>query len=504
VQNSGVENHSGTRDIVLIGGGIMSATLGVLLQELEPTWSIRVLERLDALGEESSGPWNNAGTGHSALCELNYTPQKPDGTVEIAKAVQVNEQFQVSRQLWSFLVENGRIPDPSAFIRTTPHMSFVWGAENVAYLKARYEALRTHPLFAGMEFSDDPEVIRGWAPLLLEGRTGSEPIAATFHAAGTDVDFGALTSILTSTMVDKGAVLEYGADVKDVHKTNDGVWHVMGVMHTPEGKERFHHTADFVFVGAGGYALPLLQKAGIAEIRGFGGFPVSGEFLRTDKPELVEKHLAKVYGKAAVGAPPMSVPHLDTRVVDGKRYLMFGPYAGWSPKFLKRGSLLDLFRSIRPHNLLPMLRTAVHNVPLTVYLIQQLVASASKKFKDLLDFYPAAQQADWEKIIAGQRVQVIRPDGTLQFGTEVITAKDGSIAGLLGASPGASTAAPIMLEVLQRCFPERWAAWQPTLQQAVPAFGSSLAQDPAAAIATMTQTAAALGIVAPPTGVRVG
>jgi malate dehydrogenase (quinone) len=492
-----VDTPSGTRDIVLIGGGIMSATLGVLLQELEPAWRIRVLERLDALAEESSGPWNNAGTGHSALCELNYTPEKADGTVEIAKAVQVNEQFQISRQLWAFLVENGRTPDPSAFIRTTPHMSFVWGAANVAYLQARYEALRDHPLFAGLEFSDDPAQIEKWAPLLVAGRHGSEPIAATFHAAGTDVDFGALTTILTTTLVEKGAIVEYGAEVKDIRQTNDGTWHVLG-----RGRDgRFHHTADFVFVGAGGYALPLLQKSRIPEIRGFGGFPVSGEFLRTAKPELVEEHLAKVYGKAAVGAPPMSVPHLDARVVGGQRYLMFGPYAGWTPKFLKKGSWLDLFRSIKPSNLGPMLKTAIHNVPLTVYLIQQVLASASKKFKDLLDFYPDAEQGDWEKITAGQRVQVIRPDGTLQFGTEVITAQDGGIAGLLGASPGASTAAPIMLEVLERCFADRWEAWQPTLTAMVPSFGAPLSADPAQATATMTRTATALGIVAPPTSV---
>ncbi|WGL52848.1 malate dehydrogenase (quinone) [Nocardioides sp. BP30] len=485
-----------TRDIVLIGGGIMSATLGVLLQELEPTWRIRVLERLDGLAEESSGPWNNAGTGHSALCELNYTPQKADGTVEIAKAVQVNEQFQVSRQLWAFLVENGRIPDASAFIRTTPHMSFVWGEANVAYLRARYEALKDHPLFTGLQYSDDPAQIGQWAPLLLEGRTGTEPIAATYHPAGTDVDYGALTQALTDNLVAKGAVVEYGADVSDVHRTNDGTWHVQG----RNRQGRFHYTADFVFVGAGGRALPLLQKSRIREIQGFGGFPVSGEFLRTDKPELVERHMAKVYGKAAVGAPPMSVPHLDTRVVGGRSYLMFGPYAGWSPKFLKKGSWLDLFRSIRPHNLVPMLKTAIHNVPLTMYLIQQVLASAGKKFKDLLDFYPDAKQGDWEKITAGQRVQVIRPDGTLQFGTEVITSPDG-IAGLLGASPGASTATPIMLEVLERCFADRWQGWQPTLAAMIPSFGTSLAADPSQALATMTRTADALGIVAPPRSV---
>lgn len=473
----------------------MSATLGVLLQELEPTWSIRVLERLEGLAEESSGPWNNAGTGHSALCELNYTPERADGTVDISKAVQVNEQFQISRQFWTFLVEGGRIPDPAAFIRTTPHMSFVWGADNVDYLRRRYDALKDHPLFVGLKFSDDPEVIRGWAPLLLQGRSGSEPVAATFHDAGTDVDFGALTKILTNALVDKGAVLEYGAEVKDVHRTNDGVWHVLG--RNRRTGDRFDHAADFVFVGAGGYALPLLQKSGIAEIKGFGGFPVSGEFLRTSKPELVSRHLAKVYGKAAVGAPPMSVPHLDTRVVGGASHLMFGPYAGWTPKFMKKGSLLDLFRSIKGSNIGPMLRTAIHNVPLTIYLISQLLASATKKFKDLVDFFPDADPADWEKITAGQRVQVIRPDGTLQFGTEVITSRDGTIGGLLGASPGASTAAPIMLQLMQKCFADRWEAWSPRLADVVPTYGTQLGEDPVAAYDVLARTAGALQINPP-------
>ncbi|MFT4262648.1 MAG: malate dehydrogenase (quinone) [Nocardioides sp.] len=485
--------NSATKDIVLIGGGIMSATLGTLLQHLEPTWNIRILERLDALAEESSGPWNNAGTGHSALCELNYTPVAADGTIDISKAVVVNEQFQLSRQLWAFLVESGEIPDPSSFIRTTPHMSFVWGAANVDYLHRRWQALREHPLFAGMEFSDDYDVIKKWAPLLIEGRRPGEAIAATFHPAGTDVDFGTLTKALTDNLVARGATVEFGADVKLVHRTNDGVWHVIGRHH--DTKEKFHHTADFVFVGAGGRALPLLQKSRIKEIKGFGGFPVSGEFLRTSKPELVSKHLAKVYGKAAVGAPPMSVPHLDTRVIDGKRHLLFGPYAGWTPKFLKKGSWLDLFGSIKGDNIAPMLTTGVHNVPLTWYLITQVLSSSSRKFKDVLDFFPEAQQGDWEKVVAGQRVQVIRPDGTLQFGTEVIVGDEGTIAGLLGASPGASTATPIMLQILDQCFPDHREAWAPTLAELVPTYGTKLGDDAELATATLERTAKALQLI---------
>jgi malate dehydrogenase (quinone) len=472
----------------------MSATLGVLLQELEPTWDIRVYERLDELGVESSGPWNNAGTGHAALCELNYTPEKADGSIDVAKAVTVNEQFQVSRQLWAFLVENGRIPAPDAFIHATPHMSFVWGEENVAYLRRRYEALEGHPLFTGMEFSDDPEVIRRWAPLLLQGRDLSVPIAATRSEAGSDVDFGRLTNLLMDSLTHQGATLELGTEVRKVKRSPEGHWTVTG---RRKGGERLTVDARFVFVGAGGFALRLLQGSGIDEVKGFGGFPVSGEFLRTTNQTLVAQHHAKVYGKAAVGAPPMSVPHLDTRMVEGSSSLMFGPYAGFSPRFLKFGSFFDLFKSIRLHNLWPMVRAGLRNLDLTLYLIQQLIARPKTKFKDLQDFFPDADPRDWEKLVAGQRVQVIRPDGVLQFGTEVITSSDGSIAGLLGASPGASTAAPIMLEVLERCFADRWASWKPALEEMVPSHGAPLSTDPAKAHDVMSRTATTLGLTPP-------
>ncbi|UDY23831.1 malate dehydrogenase (quinone) [Nocardioides sp. Kera G14] len=483
---------SSPKDIVLVGGGIMSATLGTLLQQLEPTWNIRILERLDVLAEESSGPWNNAGTGHSALCELNYTPERADGTIDISKAVVVNEQFQLTRQLWAFLVENGDIPEPASFIRTTPHMSFVWGADNVDYLRRRYEALKDHPLFAGMEFSEDYDVIKRWAPLLVEGRDRSDVIAATFHPAGTDVDFGTLTNTLVQNLVAKGATLEFGADVRLVHRTMDGTWHVMGKNH--HTKQKFHYTADFVFVGAGGRALPLLQKSRIREIKGFGGFPVSGQFIRSSKPELVSRHLAKAYGKAPVGAPPFSVPHLDARVIGGTGHLLFGPYAGWTPKFLKKGSWLDLFRSIKGDNLPSYLKVAVHNVPLTIYLIKTIFQSGSSKFGDLREFFPDAKPADWEKVIAGQRVQVIRPDGTLQFGTEIIVGDQGTIAGLLGASPGASTATPIMLDILARCFPDQAQTWAPKLAEIVPTYGTKLGDDAELAAATLERTAKTLQI----------
>ncbi|MCA1943114.1 MAG: malate:quinone oxidoreductase [Yonghaparkia sp.] len=483
-------------DVALIGGGIMSATLGTMLQKLEPSWTIRIYERLSDVALESSNPWNNAGTGHAALCELNYTPERPDGTIDIANAVKINEQFQVSRQFWSFLVSEGVLPEPTAFLSATPHMSMVWGEANVEYLRKRYEALKDHPLFAGMEFSDDAAVIRSWAPLVIPGRAKSQPIAATRMAAGTDVDFGALTRALVDGLVANGASLHLEHRVTGIRRTKDGLWKLS--MRHEVGSTPVEVTARFVFVGAGGHALPLLQKSGIPEIRGFGGFPVSGQWLRSDNPEVVAKHNAKIYGKASVGAPPMSVPHLDTRVVDGTPSLLFGPYAGFTPKFLKTGSWWDLFGSIRWHNIVPMIQVGLRNFDLVTYLVGELLATRSKKLEALREFYPEADGDDWYQLTAGQRVQIIKnvpgKGGTLQFGTEVVAAADGSIAGLLGASPGASTAPSIMLDLIERCFADRVEGWRPRLQAMVPSYGRAVSDDPAFADEVLSSTAAALAI----------
>jgi malate dehydrogenase (quinone) len=485
-------------DVVLIGGGIMSATLGTLLQRLQPDWSIRIYERLGEVALESSNPWNNAGTGHAALCELNYTPERPDGTIDITSAVKVNEQWQLSRELWAHLVETSTIPDGSAFINSTPHMTFVRGEANVDYLRRRYEALKDHPLFAGMEFTDDPAVIHSWAPLLVLGRDRTERIAATRTETGTDVDYGALTRVLVEGLTRSGAELYLNTEVTGLKRGRDGLWDVK-VQHRVGGTPS-RLRARFVFVGAGGWALKLLQRSGIPEARGFGVFPISGEFLRTDDQELVRRHQAKVYGKAAVGSPPMSVPHLDTRIVDGKASLMFGPYAGFSPRFMKKGSLLDLFTSVRPHNLVPMLAVAKDNLDLLQYLIGQLLATREAKFASLQEFMPEARPEDWYKIIAGQRAQVIKKDpekgGVLQFGTEVVSGADGTIAGLLGASPGASIAAAIMLDVLRRCFPDRIDSWKPELELMIPTYGSSLSDDRATAERIQQSTSKALHLVA--------
>ena len=483
-------------DVALIGGGIMSATLGTMLQQLEPSWQIRIYERLGDVALESSNPWNNAGTGHAALCELNYTPERPDGSIDIANAVKINEQFQVSRQFWSYLVGAGVLPEPQAFLSAIPHMSMVWGEANVAYLRKRFEALKDHPLFAGMEFSDDAAVIRSWAPLVIPGRAKSQPIAATRMAAGTDVDFGALTRALIDGLVENGATLHLEHRVTGIRRTKDGLWKLS--MRHEVGGTPVEVTARFVFVGAGGHALPLLQKSGIREIRGFGGFPVSGQWLRSDNPAVVAQHNAKIYGKASVGAPPMSVPHLDTRVVDGTPSLLFGPYAGFTPKFLKTGSWFDLFGSIRWHNIVPMLQVGLRNFDLVKYLVGELLATRDKKLAALREFYPAANGDDWYQLTAGQRVQIIKnvagKGGTLQFGTEVVAAADGSIAGLLGASPGASTAPSIMLDLIERCFADRLDGWRPRLQQMVPSYGRQVSDDPAFADQVLSSTAAALAI----------
>jgi len=481
-------------DVVLIGGGIMSATLGSMIQRLQPEWSIRIYETLGEVAQESSNPWNNAGTGHSALCELNYMPEAKDGSLDPSKAISINEQFQLSRQYWASLVSAGDLPEPSKFINSTPHMTFVHGKKNVQFLRKRYEVLKKEPLFAGIEYSEDPEVIAEWVPLMMKKRNPREAVAATRVAAGTDVDFGALTGALVQSLRERGAQVALNHRVKSIRRTKDGLWklrvrHIVG--NTPHDV-----TARFVFVGAGGGALHLLQKSGIPEIKGFGGFPISGEFLRTTNPKVVAQHQAKVYGKAAVGAPPMSVPHLDKRVVDGETSLLFGPYAGFSPKFLKKGSWWDLPGSIRPGNIGPMLAVARDNFDLMKYLVGELLASRAKKVAALREFMPTAKDGDWELITAGQRVQVMKKDasrgGVLQFGTEVITSEDGSIAGLLGASPGASTAVPIMLDLLKRCWPDRYPQWEPMLKELIPTLGTTLNDHPAKAKKVMAGSARTL------------
>lgn len=487
----------GKADVILIGAGIMSATLGTFLKTLVPEWKIKVFEKLEKPGEESSNEWNNAGTGHSALCELNYTSEKSDGSIDISKATKINEQFQLSRQFWSYLVSRNLIHDPQDFIRPIPHMSFVQGEKDVTFLKKRFKALSENPLFQGMEFSDDPDKLKEWIPLIMEGRSTNEPIAATKIDTGTDVNFGTLTRVLFDHLTRQNVEINYKSQVKTIKRTSDGSWEVW-VQDTASGKiERL--TAKFVFIGAGGGSLPLLQKTGIPESKHIGGFPVSGLFLVCKNSEVAAQHHAKVYGKAKVGAPPMSVPHLDTRYIHNKKTLLFGPFAGFSPKFLKTGSNFDLISSVKLNNVLTMLAAGVKEMALTKYLIQQLLLSNEQRMEELREFIPNADSKDWDVVVAGQRVQVIKDTvsggrGTLQFGTEVVSSADGSIAALLGASPGASTAVHVMLEILEKCFPQYKKEWEPKLKEMIPSYGIKLAENPGLIQEVHASTARTLGI----------
>jgi malate dehydrogenase (quinone) len=467
-------------DVILIGAGVMSATLGSLLKELAPEWEIKVFEKLAKAGEESSNEWNNAGTGHAALCELNYTSEKPDGTIDVSKAIKINEQFQLSMQFWSYLVNRKLIQNPQDFIMPLPHISLVQGEQNIEFLQKRFKALSSNPLFQGMQFSEDTEKLIEWFPLIMEGRNLDEPVAATKIDSGTDVNFGALTRMLFDHLKSENVEVNYKHSVKNIKRSSDGSWEVK-VLNIDSGEIEYHH-AKFVFIGAGGASLPILQKTGIPESKHIGGFPVSGLFLVCNNPEVIEQHHAKVYGKAKVGAPPMSVPHLDTRYIVNKKSLLFGPFAGFSPKFLKTGSNLDLIGSVKPNNLFTMLAAGAKEMSLTKYLIQQVLLSTEKRMEELREFIPNAKSEDWDIVVAGQRVQVIKDTdagkGTLQFGTEVVSAADGSIAALLGASPGASTAVHVMLEVLEKCFPQHINKWESKIKEMIPSYGVSLVENP--------------------------
>lgn len=491
-------------DVLLIGGGIMSATLGVYLSELEPGWTFEAFERLDKVAEESSNGWNNAGTGHSALCELNYTPEDKDGNVQISRAIAINEQFQISRQFWSHQVREGILGEPRGFINSTPHMNLCWGAENVDFITRRVKALKASPLFAGMEITTDPARIAEWIPLAMEGRGETANLVATRSPLGTDVNMGEITRQFFAHLTEKpGFTLTTGVEVCSITRNVNGSWRVSAFDMADSSKI---HTVDarFVFIGAGGAALPLLQLSGIEEGKRYAGFPVGGSFLVTENPEIAGRHLAKVYGKADVGSPPMSVPHIDTRVLDGKRVLLFGPFATWSSKFLKNGSYFDLPDSVTLANIKPMLRVSWNEMALVNYLAGQLMQSHADQMAELRRYYPGAKDEDWHLWQAGQRVQIIYNDpekgGVLKLGTEVVMAEDRSIAALLGASPGGSTSPAIILGLLERAFPEQVAgAWADRLKTIIPSYGQKLNDNPEllAAIWQATEKTLQLAIPSP-------
>ncbi len=490
-------------DFLLIGGGIMSASLGTWLQELQPGWRQMMVEKLDGVALESSNGWNNAGTGHSANMELNYTPQRADGSIDISKALNINEQFMISRQFWSAQVKRGNLKDPHAFINSTPHMSFVWGDTNVDYLKKRYDALQKSTLFQGMKYSTSHSQIKQWAPLIMEGRDPNQKVAATWTPVGTDVNYGEITRQLIGSLKKSDRfTLQTSSEVTGFTRNADNSWHVT-IKNVKSGQE---HAVDakYVFIGAGGGALKLLQKTGIPEADNYGGFPVGGSFLMTENPAVAERHLEKVYGQASVGAPPMSVPHLDSRYIDGKRVVLFGPFATFSTKFLKNGSLFDLLSTTTTSNVMPMTHVGLDNFDLVKYLVSQVMLSDDDRFAALKEYYPNARKEDWKLIQAGQRVQIIKKDadkgGVLKLGTEVVVDQQKTISALLGASPGASTAAPIALNVIKQMFPQQFESpqWQSRIRAIVPSFGEKLNGN-----ATLTQkvwddTAATLQLTKPP------
>lgn len=468
-----------TVDVVLVGAGVMSATLGVLLKKLDPKLKITMVERLDDVAQESSYGWNNAGTGHAAYCELNYTPEDSKGEIDVKRALEINEQFEITLQLWAHLVQSGALPKPGSFINRTSHESFVQGEKDVSFLRRRYEAMKQHVAFEEMEYTEDPQLIREWMPLVIASRDPRQKIAATRVLFGSDVDFGALTGYMVKYLQSlEGFELLSRHNVKDITRYEDGTWKVLSKNRANRRKVKIK--SRFVFLGAGGMALKLLQKSGIPEAKGYGGFPVSGQWLVCEDEKIVAQHDAKVYGKAPIGAPPMSVPHLDRRIINNKPALLFGPFAGFTTKFLKKGSIFDLPASVKSSNLMPMIQVGAGNLDLTKYLMKEAVQSHKSRVAALKRYYPEASEEDWKLAVAGQRVQIIKDcgekGGKLEFGTEVISSSDGTLSALLGASPGASIAVSAMLKVIEMCFKSsiKSDAWQATLKSIIPSYGIDL------------------------------
>lgn len=483
-------------DAVLVGGGIMSATLGTYLTELEPNWKIRMYERLDQVAQESSNGFNNAGTGHSGFMEMNYTSEK-DGKMDITKAVQVAEQFEVAKQFWSYQVKQGVLGEPTSFINPVPHIAFVWG-DNVNFLEKRYAAMVQNPMFYGMKFSENPAEIKQWAPLVMNGRDTAQKVAATRMDVGSDVNYGAITTQLVNHLNKQSNFkLETSTEVTGISQNDDKTWTVSFKNLKTDATN--HVKTRFVFIGAGGAAIKLLQMTGLPESKQYAGFPVGGVFLMTDNPKVTAGHTAKVYGRAELGAPPMSVPHIDTRYIDGKKYVLFGPFATYSNKFLKQGSQLDLLKSTNKNNVLPMTAVGLENLDLVKYLVSQVMMTDEDRFNELKKYYPDAKPEDWRLNQGGQRVQIIKKEdgkpAKLQFGTEIFASKDGAVTALLGASPGASTSPYIMLSLLEKAFPQQvQGKWNPKLHEIVKSYQQELSSNPVLLDQVRQYTSQTLGL----------
>jgi len=490
-------------DALFIGGGIISTTTALMLKKLQPDWDIVIVERLQAVGEESSNGFSNAGTGHSGFCEPNYTPKiVKDGkeTVKIDKPIYACESFLAGRQFWSSLVKEGLIQNPKNFIRTSPHIAFGPGAEKKRTIELRYEAMSKHPLFESMEYSEDPAVMAEWAPLVMEGRDPDQPCAMTYVKEGTDVDFGALTKACTEAFIKLGGDLRLFTEVTGLKQDSQTKKWQVTTRKCDAGRGYRLYDAKFVFVGAGGWSLPMLQMSGIPEIKGYSALSVDGEWAVCQNPKVVERHPVKVYAPGPVGAPPMSMPHIDAREIGGKKMLLFGPWCQWTPRFLKKGKMTDAFRTFRPHNILPLATAGLKNLDLGVFLAKQMTTSYAARFDEIREYYPNADPDDWTFVPAAVRAQIIKRDGkskicgALQFGTEVIKNEDGDIAGLMGASPGASTCVQISLEVLQSCFPQVFPSWEKSIKEMIPTFGFKINNYRACAAQVYNDTAKVLGL----------
>lgn len=472
-------------DVAIVGGGIMSATLAVMLKEVAPELSVRVLEADTELAREASDGWNNAGTGHAGLCEISYTPSRgTDGRVGIDRAVEVCEQFEHSKQFWAHAVTSGIVERADAFVRPVPHICFVEGAQDVSFLQARHAALSGHHFFRTQRLTSDPEEIRAWAPLVMEGRRPG-PVAATWSGGGTEVDYGTLARRLLGWLARQdGCSVETGCHVQAIRRDHAG-WRL--AIDRGSAGDASEQRARFVFVGAGGGTLRLLQSAGLPEAAGMACFPIGGQWLICDDPAIVGRHAAKVYGTTPPSSPALGAGHLDIRWFDGRPHLLFGPFASWTTRFLTRtGRWTDLPRSLRAGNLVTLLQVAARNQSLVRYLIAEGLQGMGRRMAALRRFYPAARPEDWRLVQAGIRVQTIHAAdrGRISFSTQVFSSTDRSLAALLGASPGASVAADIALETIRSCLPDLLVSpdAQERMRRMIPTYAESLREPSAAGL----------------------